>query len=190
MAADGGDPRASALRDYDREAIEEVLAELLPGVRKLLYRVLGPRPDLDDAVQDALVAIAQALPRYEGRSSLATFARTIALRVSYRHIRRQDVYTALELVPPPADEIDPESRAMGRETLRRLYHCLDRLPAKRRVAFALCAVEGMTPQEAAEIEGVRPGTMRSRLLHARREVARMLGSDPYVQALVQTEGSP
>lgn len=183
------DPRGDALRAEDRDAIEEVLAELLPNIRKLLFRILGPRADLDDAVQDALVAVAGALPRYEGRASLSTFARRITVRVSYRYFRRSPEETPLELVPPPPDTIDPESRAMGRETLARLYRCLDKLPKKRRVAFSLCAIEGMTPQEAARIVGARPGAMRSRLLHARRDIARMLAHDPYVCALLGEEVS-
>jgi RNA polymerase sigma-70 factor (ECF subfamily) len=189
MASEDVDPRADALRARDRDVIEAVLAELLPGTRKLLFRVLGPRPDLDDALQESLIAIADALPRYEGRASLATFARKITLRVSYRYFRRSPVETPLELVPPLPDTLDPESRAMSRETLRRLYRCLDKLPKRRRVAFALCAIEGMSPTEAGEIAGVRPGTMRARLMHARREVARMLASDPYVQALLGEEVS-
>lgn len=183
------DPRQAAIRAGERDVIEEVLSELLPEVRKLLFRLLGPRADLDDAVQDALCAIADALPRYEGRASLVTFARKIALRVSYRYFRREPLETALELVPPPPDEVDPESRAMSREALRRLYRCLEKLPKKRRVAFVLCAIEGMTPQEAASIVGTRPGAMRSRLMHARREVARMLSADPYVAALCGWEVS-
>ena len=76
---------------------------------------------------------------------------------------------------------------MSREALRRLYRCLERLPKKRRVAFVLCAIEGMTPMEAAMIVGARPGAVRSRLMHARREVARMLSADPYVSALLGEE---
>ncbi len=181
------DPRHEAIRAGEREVVEEVLAELMPGVRRLLHRLLGPRADLDDAVQDALFAIADALPRYEGRASLETFARKIALRVAYRYFRRAPRETSIELVPPPPDTIDPESRAMSREALRRLYRCLDKLPKKRRVAFVLCAIEGLSPLEAAMVVGTRASAMRSRLMHARREVARMLSADPYVSALLGEE---
>jgi len=180
------DPRIDALRARDRRTIEEVLGELLPKVRRWLHHLLGPRDDLDDAVQDALSEIASALPRYEGRASLATLARRITVRVAYRYFGKRRVgEVSLSLVPPPPESLDPESRILGREALLRLYRCLERLPRKRRMAFVLCAVEGMSPTEAAEIEGVSPLAMRSRLMHARNEVARRLASDPYVAALLR-----
>ncbi len=79
----------------------------------------------------------------------------------------------------PASAWDTESRVSAREALRRLYRCLDKLPHKRRVAFALCAIEGLSPADAAELTGSRPGAMRARLMHARAELERMLHHDAY-----------
>jgi RNA polymerase sigma-70 factor (ECF subfamily) len=143
-----------------------------------MLRLLGPSGDHDDASQEALIEIARALPQFEGRASVETLAHKITVRVAYRHFGRRRE-SPLELVPPPADTVDPESRAASREALRRLYRCLDRLPEKRRVAFVLCAVEGLSPTEAAEVEGTSSLAMRSRLMHAREEIARRLGPDPY-----------
>jgi len=175
-----------ALQRGDPKVIEEVLCDLVPRVRNWLCRLLGPGADLDDAVQDALTEIARALPNFEGRAKISTLAYRITVRVSYRYIggRQRRRQSALELVPPPIDQIDPESRAMGREALRSLYRCLDRLPKKRRVAFILCAVEGMGPSEAAEVVGTTSTAMRSRLKHARKELSRLLKGDPYVSALM------
>lgn len=178
------DPRLDAVRRGDPRAIEEVLRELLPRVRGWLHRLLGPRSDLDDATQDSLAELAVALRRFEGRASFATLAHRITVRTAYRYFGRRAQETSLSLVAPPVDELDPESRAMQREALARLYRCLDRLPEKRRVAFVLCCIEGLSPSEAAEIEGTSSVTMRSRLMHARAEVARRLSSDPYAAALI------
>jgi RNA polymerase sigma factor (sigma-70 family) len=179
--------RLAALRAGDPDTVAEVLGELLPQMRALLHRLLGPGADVDDALQDALTELALALRRFEGRSSLATFAHRIAVRTAYRYFGRRRT-TPLEAVPPPCDEIDPESRAMARQALRRLYEVLATLPDYRRVAFVLCAVEGMAPSEAAQLEGVSATAMRSRLTHARADVARLLGDDPYVGALLGRGG--
>jgi RNA polymerase sigma factor (sigma-70 family) len=180
-----------ALRDGDRETIEAVLAELLPDVRHWLHRALGPDADLDDATQDALIELSRALRLHEGRASLRTFAYRVTARVAFRWIaiarRRRAYETPLELVPLPADELDPESTVIQREALKRLYRCLDRMPEKRRMAFVLCVIEGLTPSEAAELEGTSGVTMRSRVMYARREVEQRLGGDRYVQRF--TSGS-
>jgi RNA polymerase sigma-70 factor (ECF subfamily) len=171
------------LQAADPEATTEVLVELTPKVRAWLHRLLGPVADLDDAMQDTLTEIARALPRFEGRASLATFARKITVRVAYRYFGRPEG-TRLEAVADPPDQIDPESRAMGREAVKRLYACLDKLPKKRRAAFVLCAIEGLDPSEAAGLEGISAVAMRSRLMHARREIERRLSADPYVRAFL------
>jgi RNA polymerase sigma-70 factor (ECF subfamily) len=178
------DPRVDAARAGDGAAIAALLIEILPRVRAWLYRLLGPRPDLDDATQEALTELALALPRFAGDASLATYAHRISVRTAYRFFDRP-TEVGLELVPPAADELDPESRAMAREALRRLYRGLRRLRPNRRVAFVLCAIEGMSPAEAAQVEGITGLAMRSRLRHARAELERLLGHDPYVGALVR-----
>lgn len=183
------DDRLEALRAGDRAILSATLAELAPDVRRWTFRLLGPVPHLDDAMQDVLIALAGALPRHEGRSSLRTLAYRITVRVVYRHLKKQRALrereAPLELLPPPADRIDPESQVLHREALKRLYRCLDRMPERRRVAFVLCAIEGMTPGEAAAIEGVSGVTMRARLWHARREIGRRLAKDPYVERLIE-----
>ena len=176
-------PSLEELRTGDPEVVQQAVRALMPDIRRWLIRLLGPRPDVDDATQDALIALVDALPRFEGRSSLRTFAHRITVRVAYRYFGKRQREERLQLVPPPPDEIDPESRAMSRESLRRLYACLERLPKKRRLAFVLCAIEGLSPRDAAKLAGTTPLAMRSRLMHARRDLTRRLQGDPYVQQL-------
>jgi RNA polymerase sigma-70 factor (ECF subfamily) len=174
------------LRDGDPDAMRDALRELVPQVRGWLYRLLGRSSDLDDATQEALVEIARFLPRFEGRSSLATAAHRITVRVAYRYFGTTNE-TSLELVPELIDPENLESQMMAREALTRLHRCLQRIPAKRRVAFVLCAIEGMTPTEAAHVAGTTALAMRCRLLYARREVARMLEHDPYLARWIDHE---
>jgi RNA polymerase sigma-70 factor (ECF subfamily) len=175
-----------ALLRGDPDATRDALRELVPQVRGWLYRLLGRSSDLDDATQEALVEIARFLPRFEGRSSLATAAHRITVRVAYRYFGTTNE-TSLELVPELIDPENIESQMMAREALTRLHRCLQRIPAKRRVAFVLCAIEGMTPTEAAKVAGTTALAMRCRLLYARREVARMLEHDPYLARWIDHE---
>jgi RNA polymerase sigma-70 factor (ECF subfamily) len=179
----------AALRAGDRDALATALGLLLPRIRTWLFRLLGPRAGLDDAVQDSLIEVARALPRFRGDSTLTTYVHRITLRVGYRHLRRRDRdrdrEVPLALVPPMAGGIDPESHAAQREILRRLYQCLDRLSTKRRVALVLCDIEGYTPSEAAAVVNVPATTLRARLKHARRDLDRLLQDEPYLRQLEQ-----
>jgi len=165
-----------ALRRGDERVLEDVLVQLVPMVRTWVFRFVGPTDAAQDAVQEALIELAAALPRFRGDASVATFARRITLRTASRHVRK------LRAQPSPIGNVelelddlrDPEGQAIARRRLLRLYECLGRLPPNRRSAFILCAVEGLTPREAAEIEGTTSLVMRSRLTRARADIARLM----------------
>lgn len=178
------------LRANDRVLVERILRELLPLVRTWSFRLLGPHADLDDAVQDALSEVASALHRFEGRASLSTLAHCIATRTAYRFYRRRGRLKAEAFELDEEQEgnaTTPEEQALAREAVRRLYAHLEALSEVRRTAFALCAIEGLTPTEAGQIVGCSSVAMRSRLFHARNELAMRLETDellaPYAAQL-------
>jgi RNA polymerase sigma-70 factor (ECF subfamily) len=171
------------LREGDRTMVESALRALFPEVRSRLFRLLGPRADLDDAVQETLIEVTRALPKFEGRASLATLANRIAVRVAFRYYGKVSSDELDESHASAGD--DPEERVSQRQTLDKLYRCLDKLSLKRRVAFVLCAIDGLTPAEAAEIEEVPSLIIRARLMQARNEIARLMRGDPYAEELLR-----
>ena len=81
---------------------------------------------------------------------------------------------ALHLWPVPPTEPSPFETAAGTELQRRIDAALATLPGAYREALLLVAVEGLTPQEAAAICGVKPDTMRQRVSRARAMLAKRL----------------
>jgi RNA polymerase sigma factor (sigma-70 family) len=171
-------PRLSVPMD-----LESTLTELVPTVRAWMWRLLGPRADYDDAVQDALVELAKALPRFEGRSSVTTFAHPIVVRTAYRYMRARREQP-LEGVDEIAGADDPELRTARRQELARLHRVLSQIPEPSRVAFVLCMVDRIPHEEAAAIEGVSVDTLRARLKRAKAEIARRLRADPELRAML------
>ncbi|MBX3269252.1 MAG: sigma-70 family RNA polymerase sigma factor [Sandaracinaceae bacterium] len=163
--------------------LEVTLTELVPVVRAWMWRLLGPRVDYDDAVQDALIELAKALPSFEGRSKVTTFAHPIVVRTAYRYMR-----APREVAPSDPDTVagtdDPERRVAHRQELDRLHRVLGQLPETARVAFVLCAVERLAHEEAAAIEGVSVETLRARLKRAKAELARRLRADPELASML------
>ncbi len=156
--------------------LERTLLALMPAVRRWLYRMLGPAAPLDDAVQDALIELAQALPGFEGRSSLESFARTITVRVAYRYFGRRHA-APFDPELHAGHEPLPDHQLAERRMLQRLHRCLAKLSPKRRAAFVLCAIEELSPHEAAALVGTSAGSMRARYMHARAELARYLSAE-------------
>ncbi len=176
---------AALLKSGDLQATEAALLALVPLVRKWLYRLLGPNDLLDDATQEALTEICGALPRFKGLSALTTFAHRITVRCAYRYFSKATVVQAVDSIEETSAAGDnPESSAANRQLLRRIYRYLDMLPKKQRTAFVLCAVEGLSPTQAAHIVGTLPVTMRSRLKRARGEILRRMDADETVRSAV------
>ncbi|MFK7987704.1 MAG: RNA polymerase sigma factor [Sandaracinaceae bacterium] len=174
------------LRASDAALHERALRELLPDVRWWTRSLVGRHPDADDAVQEALTEIACALHRFEGRSSLRTLARRITVRTVLRYVRRVrrtqgESLSAGELAGAGGD---PEQMTSAHRTAERLHAHVAQLVPKRRVAFVLCALEGLTPSEAAREVGCSALAMRGRLHQARKELqARLLADDALGDAL-------
>ena len=166
--------------------LETRLRALVPKAERWVMRELGPGLDHEEALQEGLSAVALAYDAFDGRSAFETYAYRIVIRVARRY-RKVQKRRALEVAPPLPERVDPESVTMNRQALRALYRALDRLPDRRRRAFILCAVEGLSALEAAELEGTRPATMRSRLRHARKELARRLSHDSYLVELMERD---
>jgi RNA polymerase sigma-70 factor (ECF subfamily) len=174
------DARLAGLRAGHPAVIEEVLIELSPRIRSWCYRRVGPAAALDDVVQEVLLELALALPRFEGHSSLVTYAYRICARVVARQIKRsQRQPLRADAHPEPSSpQADPERNSIDRQALGALLSCLSRLPERRREAFLLCELEGETPEQAARMLGTTPNAVRSRVMHARRELERrMRGHD-------------
>jgi RNA polymerase sigma-70 factor (ECF subfamily) len=122
----------------------------------------------DDLTQETFLRAFKALPGFEGRSSARTWLLGIARRTCADHLRavvrrrRLDARLAAQAVtdlPVP----DPAHR-LGTADL------LARLSAERRTAFVLTQVLGLSYAEAAEVEEVPVGTIRSRVARARDEL--------------------
>ena len=68
----------------------------------------------------------------------------------------------------------PDADAERRELARCLSQALDALPLSQRAAFVLCEVEERSSQEAGEILGEKPGTIRARVFQAKRRLRERL----------------
>ncbi len=74
---------------------EEVAKTLSDPLQRYLRRLVGNPETADDLLQETLLRIAGGLPGFEGRSSLKTWAFTIATRVSVDYFRRPETKASI-----------------------------------------------------------------------------------------------
>jgi len=151
-------------------------------VWRTLRRAGVPVSTLDDAVQDAFLAIAQRLDSYDPtrghlRSWIYGIAMNVAMNARRRHRRKDapcigEASSVLERLPsslPPPCEATEQS-----EALRLADRLLGELSEERREVLVLAELEEMSMTEIAESLGLNVNTAYSRLRAARRELDEIL----------------
>lgn len=178
-----------ACRRGERRALEAVFRAEAPALERRIARMVGPRADVEDLLQATLIAAIGAFPRFRGEASVRTWLARIAVHVVRDHLRRpeQRRKVALELLPSGEHTIDrspsPEGAVETRRRLARLYHHLDALDPKKRIAFVLHVLEGQSVEEVAALTDASVVATKSRIFWARRALHARLRKDPEFREL-------
>ncbi len=172
----------------DARALDAIVREHQPRVTRLLVRMLGPRNDLEDLVQTVFLETCRSLCRFRGESSLSTFIGGITVKVAQRAMRPTAWIRRRGPMPPEpgATDASPEQIAVGREQLRRVRLALDHISKKKRVAFLLYEIEGMTVEEIAGHTGSSVAATYAQISHARKELRVLAEKDPYLRDFLET----
>jgi RNA polymerase sigma-70 factor (ECF subfamily) len=160
-------------------------------VARLVFRMLGPRSDMEDVVQEVFVQVYKSLIDFRGQSKFSTWLHRVTINVvlMYRRAARSRPVFADEPIVDGAlrsGGIGPDEDAERRERLRAFGRLLDRLGDKKRIVFVLHELEGIPPNEIAKIVGAPVLTVRTRLFYARRELESMLADEPSLAAMQLT----
>jgi RNA polymerase sigma-70 factor, ECF subfamily len=123
----------------------------------------------------------RGLPRFDGRSSFATWAYRVATNACLDELRRRSRRRVVPLTAdlaagldePPGDPVGLEDSAATRIDVDR---ALATLSPEHRAAIVLRDVCDLDYAEIAEVLGVPPGTVRSRIARGRAALADALGN--------------
>ena len=187
-------PEVAALVDRarrrDPEAFRDLFQAHVGAVHRVVRRMVGGRPDVEDLVQTAFVEAFRSLPDFRGDALFSTWLTRIAVRVTMRSVRRRHPpATPLDDVAEPVDATaGPERVAAARETLALVEAVLAELRPKRRAAFVLHVLEGYSMEEVAAIVSASTSAVKVRVHDARRHIERRLKQRPDVAALIRSGG--
>lgn len=154
-----------------------MLRAAYPRVATLCRRMTGNDADAADATQEALIAIARGLPRFDGRSRATTWMYRVATNACLDELRRRrrrpDPMTPEDL---PAATVMPASVADDAARRIDVRDALAQLPVEFRAAVVLRDLCGLDYAEISDVLGVPAGTVRSRISRGRQAVAGLLGN--------------
>ena len=166
-----------------RERDEAAIRSIMQANNRRLYRlargILRNDAEAEDVVQETYVRAFTHLAEFRGDSSLSTWLARIAMNEALGRLRRQRPGVEWSSLPPGILEAqiiqfphsgaseDPEKSMAQRQIQHVVEHAIDELPEAFRIVFITRVIEGMNVEETAEILGLKPETVKTRLHRAR-----------------------
>jgi RNA polymerase sigma-70 factor, ECF subfamily len=177
-ADDDDNELAARAASGDRRALETLLDRHADRIHAICRRVLGHPEDALDATQEAMIAVARGIGRFDGRSSFTTWLYRVSTNAALDEGRRKSRR------PVPVEEL-PEPAGGGSSVESRVSSRIDvdtalqSVPEEFRVAVVLRDLCDLDYAEIATVLDIPPGTVRSRIARGRRVLAEVLGNpDP------------
>jgi RNA polymerase sigma factor (sigma-70 family) len=172
------DPDLSLVRAIargDARALEELYSHQGPGILAYLVSRLGDRQLAEEILQDVMLAVWQGAGRFRGKSRVRTWMLSIARHKAINAVkrRRSPQATAIHdnlpgLAPSPSSLVERE------DALAQVRDALRRLPEAQRETLELVFYHQLSGNEAAQVMGVSPGTVKSRLHRAKANLYQLL----------------
>ena len=162
----------SCARLGDRAALEHLAAVYHKKYLSHAYRLLGDAEQARDAVQDGWLAILRGLPKLKDDGVFSAWSFRIITRKCAKHISKlqkdRKVRDSISAQPTTGNRSDQKSEmAVDHKPVR---EALANLPAEHRAAVALFYLQDMRVAEVAVALDIPVGTVKSRLVNARKHL--------------------
>jgi RNA polymerase sigma-70 factor (ECF subfamily) len=170
----------------DRQAFSLLYERYSASVLSYLYRMMGNIEDVESIAQEVFLRAFRFAPTYRYPQKFSTWLFTITrnLAINYsRRRKRSPVRNVTELnlegVEINNDPYQVAQRSTDnvekQEEIARVLKALDDLPTDQKEVIVLGVFQVMSYAEMEEITGTKAVTLRSRMFHGLKRLARMLG---------------
>lgn len=168
-------------RDGEAGAFDELVDETQDHVYNLALYFSGDEDVAADVTQDVFLKVLDRFGQFREEAELTTWLYRVVYNTFLDHRRGQRPVTPLEpaeesaTAPELTLEAPQEQAAADAETVAAVRRAVAGLKPKWRAPVALRYGAGLSYEEIAEVLGVSPGTVASRLHRAHARLARTLG---------------
>lgn len=164
----------AAIAEHDRGALEVLYHRHEPWLTMRLARRCSDRTVVDEVVQDTFVTVWRTADRYAGSGEVAAWIWGIGIRRLLQALRpRKPLLERLRRVRVEEAASAEEQVLLGIEH-GGLAEALGGLSPELRAVVEATILDGLTTNEAAALLGIPSGTVKSRMMRARREMRKAL----------------
>lgn len=185
QAAAQADPADAALVQQALGGGQAGYAGLMARHRDAVFRLarshLGNESDALDVTQECFVSAFMALGRYDPARPFRGWVLRIALNKCHDWARRRSVRRLFAFARPLDEALniadagpDPESALASAGEVARIRAGIAALPANLKEPLILCAIEGLSQDEAAAVLGTSRKAVETRIYRARQKLSDLL----------------
>ena len=158
----------------DREALDELLKAVQEPLYRYILRLVGERTLAEDILQEVFIRIYRKLGWLAAPELFRPWAYRIASRESFKRLKREKRWAeqvrdeaVLEAIPTesPGEEFAPE-------LAEHLPELISRVSPASRAVLILHYLDEMSLGEIADVLGIAPGTVKSRLAYGLESLRR------------------
>ena len=174
--------------DGGAEAFEELIRRYQVKIVNFVYRAIGDFQRAEELAQETFMRVFRMGKSFDTRYRFSTWIYTIAKNLSSNELRDRsrnpDTYHIREADWPEdgtfvAELVSSRTKEPHRiltdgEMREKLATAMSRLDADHRMALVMKEYDGMTYSQIAEVFATSPGTVKSWLHRAKRQLAGML----------------
>ncbi len=158
----------------DIESFRFIVERYENPIVRMIRNITNNRESCEDIAQDVFFTAYRKLASFDpARSNFSTWLFTIAKNKSINAMRKRRPLSMSEL-PQNSDTHNPSDELAEREFFDKLDAGLEALPSAQKRAFVLAEFEELSYADIAQIEGVRIGTIKSRINRAKKKLAKAL----------------
>lgn len=168
------------LKKGDNAAFTNVYKLSQKYLYSILYSIVNNDETVADLLQDTYFIIYKNIKTLKETRSFLKWAGCIATREAYRHLRKykkevllneeDDEVSVFENIQEEKEEFLPEELLINNEKKRLIFNIIDNLSDEQKITVQYFYYADMSVSEIAEEMECSPGTVKSRLNYARKQI--------------------
>ncbi|MGB2983159.1 MAG: sigma-70 family RNA polymerase sigma factor [Candidatus Bipolaricaulia bacterium] len=159
----------AAVASRDKAAFQALFERHADRVFRFAMSIVRNAHLAEEVMQETMIAVWRSARRFEGRSKASTWILGIARNLAHNLLRKEKRGNRMPEIkttaPDPAD---------GAEREVRVQRAMEALTDAQREVLHLVYYEELGVREAAAVLGIPEGTVKSRMFHARKTLAKEL----------------
>ncbi len=168
----------TAAQQGDDEAFSELVQRYESRVYTLALRMVRDPAEAEDVLQETFMGVLRGLNNFRAESAFATWLYRIAYNATLMKLRRPQTSVSLDeaVSTEEQEELpreltdwshDPAAMVLNQETRQEMDRAITALPPTLRAVFVLRDLDELSTDETAQVLGISPQAVKTRLHRAR-----------------------